>query len=156
MNDIVIYYPLKYWMSRLKHFKLWWKRSKLFRNRNRFKIEDWKEVLGITEPLVTKDCQRLLKYIGWCFAINPSKIYPEDRLDSELKLPDQFLHEGMLGELFEAFEGLVLERYDENRFSEVIFDPRNCTIRELIQNVLLLANPDNESLKKGANAKVAV
>ena len=96
MNLVAIYWTGTYIVSRIRDRRLWRRRRQFFSARDRVYPSD---------PLE----RRIIKTIANHFAVDWRRIQPEDRLNTELLLPDAWLHDHMLSDVLDTLEYFVEE-----------------------------------------------
>lgn len=135
----MLYWPVRYSVSRVVFRGRWRRRQRVFRRRPDWHIEDWREALRFSED-EDADCGAVLRSLGEHLAVSWKRLRPDDALNGVLKLPGSRLHELMVSDLFDNLECLVQQRsgLSADSLPEPPFDPWTCSIKELLGQVLRL------------------
>lgn len=103
--------------------------------------------LGGGEERAQADCQRILEDFGEHLGLDWRRLRPDDRLETDLRLPDDRLHELMISDLYDCLETRIFHRWDwsTEELPPPPFDPWDCCVLEILQHVVRLLQTRPES-----------
>jgi len=127
-------WPGLYIASRVSKSKQWRQRRRLFRRRATFTSADHARDFGCPADRVEL-LHKLLKAVHLDLGVPAAKLRADDRLDVELKIPLDKLHDKLVGEFMNTLEYMMAENFDVHTYPTAEFDVWACTLRELYHHL---------------------